>query len=501
MRPLEIVSLSLLGLSLLLFLVPSARRPAWARWIPGTAAIFLLLQFVFEGHRTQLDFAYPVCTGLVVASLVGPRVRWHHAIGVVLTLVGGLGLLVAFFFVAGSPMFELPEPTGPHRVGVTRLYVADREREETFTLDPNDHRELMVRVWYPAEPESGAEPVAYWEDVEQIGPLMARMLRERFGLAVRDSLADHYADIPTHSYLDARPIASPGRLPVLVYSHGYGLAGPNSNTALMEELASRGYWVASIAHTFQTPGVVFDDGRILGWSPEAVREPTAADAENWETFFVAHTKAQSPSERDELVRAFLAAQTEMNRSMHVWNADTRTVVDEIERIASGERPTPFAGRLDLDRLGVLGMSFGGATAGTFCVEDPRCKAGLNLDGFHFGEGMAEAVVSVPFMIMSSQQEGIPFNDFFFRHAAGPIHHAMIDGAFHGNFTDTSISSINLRWFGMLGEIDGHRMLEILNVYVPEFFDHYLLGEPAPLLEANSLDFPEVELESRNVGSR
>ena len=43
------------------------------------------------------------------------------------------------------------------------------------------------------------------------------------------------------------------------------------------------------------------------------------------------------------------------------------------------------------------------------------------------KGMAEAVVSVPFMIMSSQQEGIPFNDFFFRHAAGPIHHAMIDG--------------------------------------------------------------------------
>jgi hypothetical protein len=86
-------------------------------------------------------------------------------------------------------------------------------------------------------------------------------------------------------------------------------------------------------------------------------------------------------------------------------------------------------------------------------------------------------------------------------SAGPIHHAMIDGAFHANFTDTSISSINLRWFGVLGEIDGHRMLEILNVYVPEFFDHYLLGEPAPLLEANSPEFPEVELESRNVRSR
>ena len=44
------------------------------------------------------------------------------------------------------------------------------------------------------------------------------------------------------------------------------------------------------------------------------------------------------------------------------------------------------------------------------------------------------------------------------------------------------------------------MLEILNVYVPAFFDHYLLGSPVPLLERDSTDFTEVELESRNVGS-
>ena len=155
--------------------------------------------------------------------------------------------------------------------------------------------------------------------------------------------------------------------------------------------------------------------------------------------------------------------------------------------------------LEFGSLSLLGMSFGGATAGSFCVEDPRCKAGLNLDGFQFGEGMAEAVVRVPFMILSSQREGTPINDFFFRHAAGPIHHLTIRGASHANFTDTSISSPSLRWLGALGGIDGHRMLAILNVYVPAFFDRYLLGEPAPQLESSSADFPEVELESRNVG--
>ena len=315
---------------------------------------------------------------------------------------------------------------------------------------------------------------------------------------MRDSFMDHYADIPTHSYPDAPPIASPQRLPVLVYSHGYAVARPSSNTALLEELASQGYWVATIAHTYETPGVVFDDGRVLAWDPQAVAG--LFEDQDTSTFFDAYPTTDDPAERDALVRRFIAEQTSTIRSMQVWNADTRAVVDEIERIASGERPTPFAGRLDLDRLGVLGMSFGGAAAGVFCVEDRRCKAGLNLDGFHYGEGMADAVVRVPFMILSAKREGIAINEFFFRHAAGPMYHLTIDGTTHMNFTDTSISSISLRWIGALGDIDGHRMLAIMNAYVPAFFDHHLLGEVSTLLERDSPDFQEVELESRNVSS-
>lgn len=49
-------------------------------------------------------------------------------------------------------------------------------------------------------------------------------------------------------------------------------------------------------------------------------------------------------------------------------------------------------------------------------------------------------------------------------------------------------------------IDGQRMLAIMNAYVPAFFDHHLLGERAELLERNSAEYSEVELESRNTGS-
>ena len=161
MRPLEFAALSVLALSLALFLVPAKSRPVWARFLPAAAAVLLVLQLLVEGHRWQLDLAYPLCAGLLLASWLGSRTTWHHAIVVILALLGGLGLLVAALFATGSPMFELPEPTGSHAVGVTKLQVTDPSREETFTHDPDDHRELMLTIWYPAAVVRGSgKPVS-----------------------------------------------------------------------------------------------------------------------------------------------------------------------------------------------------------------------------------------------------------------------------------------------------------------------------------------------------
>lgn len=493
------MSVVLIGVALLLFFVPPAKRAAWARWVPLAAGAALLLQLLVEGRRWQMDPAYPVAAGLLIATWLGPRTSWHHAITVVIALLGTLGLAWTCLLAQGVPMFELPEPTGPHAVGITRLYVADPEREETFTLDPDDHRELMVTVWYPAAAvPDGQEPAFYWEETDESGPLMARLMREGLGVGVLDNGFDHYGDIPTHSYRDAPLVTAPAKLPVIVYSHGYGVASPSSNTALMEHLASHGYVVASIAHTYETPAVVFEDGRVVGWNEEAIQDLFSSQNE---AFFEKYVATEDPAARDAQVRDYLAAETRTTSSLAVWLADTRTVVDEIFRIAAGEggeRDTPFAGRLDLDRLGVAGMSFGGATAGAFCVADRRCKAGLNLDGFHYGEGMADAVVPVPFFIFAARRAEIPINDFFYRHASGPMYLAKVDGATHMDFTDTTIASNLLRWMGAMGPIDGERMLEIMNVWVEAFFDRYLLGEPSPLLEGDSADWPDVELTSRNT---
>ena len=51
------------------------------------------------------------------------------------------------------PIFHFPKPTGSYAIGTVTYHWVDLSRPELFTTDPNDHRELMAQVWYPAKNE------------------------------------------------------------------------------------------------------------------------------------------------------------------------------------------------------------------------------------------------------------------------------------------------------------------------------------------------------------
>src|SRR5262245_31016828 len=51
---------------------------------------------------------------------------------------------------------QAPPLTGPHAIGRTVVHFVDESREEIWTDDPNDHREMTVVIWYPAEPSQAA---------------------------------------------------------------------------------------------------------------------------------------------------------------------------------------------------------------------------------------------------------------------------------------------------------------------------------------------------------
>jgi hypothetical protein len=134
-RILEISVLIVLAAALIGFFFRSPRRPAWLRILSWTALVLMLAHFGIEGYRWQIAPAYLlVALGCLLTLKRAPHQatrdsRWRTAArvaGAVLRLAvcGGTG-----FLAVTIPVFDDPAPSGPFRVGTTRLHLVDRSRE------------------------------------------------------------------------------------------------------------------------------------------------------------------------------------------------------------------------------------------------------------------------------------------------------------------------------------------------------------------------------------
>ena len=75
------------------------------------------------------------------------------------------------------------------------------------------------------------------------------------------------------------------------------------------------------------------------------------------------------------------------------------VIDALEVLDRVDPNGRFRGRLDLDRIGVVGYSLGGAIAMQLCWRDDRLKAAVNIDGWLF-DAAAGGWIEQPFMFIS-----------------------------------------------------------------------------------------------------
>ena len=486
------------------------------------------LHAVVEGTRWQMVPTY--CLLALMALVLAlrslresPDSDVASKRGIVRKIASGLvrfGLLpfcflLTSFIPAALPVFELPGLPSWQQVGVSDLMVSFEDRPEILTNDPDDHRELLVRVWYPAEVADGAEQEPYFTAAE------ARAVTEamRASAPVPIFLNDHATLVRTNSYRDAELSPGDARFPVLVFSHGYG-SYFTQNTSLMEHLASLGYVVFSIAHTYDG-GVVFPDGSAPGigdhygeWAKRSVTsmEQTFGEMDR----FVKTTDQDARREMLEDMRRQGVEDREARLgaglSWEVWIEDRNRFFDVLDELESGARPSVFTGRLDLNRIGLFGMSFGGATAAEVCHSHPGCRASINIDGAHYigsGSSLLDTESSKPLMMIyasnyttastpSAENPGNfqALNDFYYESTAtrgrrDDVIRIRIDGTSHTHLTDASFMMRYLP--GMTSCIPGARIAEILNRYCRAFFDHYvketdvrssLLNGPAP-------EFPEV----------
>src|SRR6202042_2990053 len=145
----------------------------------------------------------------------------------------------------------LPEPTGPRPVGTPSLCLKALSRPDPWAAGVSA-RELMVSLWYPATPSDGRR--ARYMTPAESGLLLASRGLTR---VPRDALST----VRTNAVSDATPAGRQRSLPLVVLSPGFTM--PRSTlTALAEDLASHGYVVAGIDHTYESDATAFPDGRV-----------------------------------------------------------------------------------------------------------------------------------------------------------------------------------------------------------------------------------------------
>ena len=272
--------------------------------------------------------------------------------------------------------------------------------------------DVVAWIWYPAVPGGATDDY------------VPAAMRAHAGGGPLGFLTHDWAKVRPHALRNAA--VRPGSYPVAIFRGG--ASAPIVNyTTLIEDLASHGYVVVG----FDAPGRTSLLGRTAQNNPELCRDTAC-----------------------------------YNRLLTLWVSDIGFALDRLN------------GRFhaDLSRAGVFGHSFGGSQAAQFCADDPRCKAGIDVDGILLGD-VAQKGIHKPFMFLLSDHGNEPGSDrikadiqsVYDRLPPDARRYVVLPGASHWAFSDDGavLKSGLLR---ALFRIHGRRQLAATAENIHGFFD-------------------------------
>lgn len=274
----------------------------------------------YVGGWSVVTLPHIICTFFLIMLMV------TNSQSVLLYGVAALFWIIHLAMICFYYHYELPKPTGRFKAGFMNI----------------TYNNVSISVFYPTEDIN--KPLAklfhanhYLENVYTIATcLLGRV--PRFLLAI----ANHYSTkLPIHAYEGARltSLDDPSfentdkKLIPIIFSHGLG-AHCNAYSTICNTLASHGYIVFSVDHSDDIVGVVTD--RTL-----------------------------------QVAKKYLVKRV----------SQCRTIIDGLEKgnLLSEQFNGPVL--LALDKLTIMGHSYGGATSAATAIQDSRIKNCVLLDPY------------------------------------------------------------------------------------------------------------------------
>jgi pimeloyl-ACP methyl ester carboxylesterase len=375
--------------------------------------------------------------------------------------IPSLVLVCSFFsFTIANASVIIPKPSGQYGVGLSTMKLTDNTRYDPFAPH-HEFRHVMISVLYPAVSANSCSTIL----VDYMPPTTA---------AIEDQFYGQYG-LPNGTFeilklsLCKETARMAGRIPsfpVVLFSPGLG----NSRllySALAQSIASFGYVVVSIDHSYDANVVEYPDGTLI-------------------------------------LGANITTEAQIDLAVKTRAQDISFVIDQLSLPSIVESLLPSVkGVLKTHKVAMYGHSLGGAAAADVMLNDSRIIGGANLDGSFFG-AILEHDLSRPFLIFGHEGKN-QSTDASWNTTWHELHgwklELMLHGAQHATFSDLPflVKVLGLEKVlppsveFLLGPIDGARALYILSEYLIAFFEFVQKGVSSALLQGPDKAFPEVSV--------
>ncbi len=414
------------------------------------------LHFILSIVRWQLTPWYIALVLVAVIEIVA-RARLTPPNKRLVNVVYGLTALSVVAMIA-LPVYPMPQASGPFAIGTYSQIINNPERTEQYGSRQGESRAFKVQYWYPAETTQGAEQTKWIAD----GVPVTRSLTRDWSLPF--FLLDHITSYESSAYLNAPPTNDVKPLPIAIISHGWS-STRTLHTDLAEELASQGYFVIGMEHTYGSLATVLGDEEedIQYLFREAL--PPRAQTPNYLEF--------------------------ANLLVETYASDIIAAIDVLEGL--NQAPGAFNQRLDLTSIHVIGHSTGGGAAVKAAMDDERITSVVGMDAWV--EPLTQADLNAglttrALYLRSNGWETGENNEFLYQLLqtstnATPLY--QIDGTTHYDFAMVYMYSPLTRAIGITGTIDASYVNQMLETIVLEFLT---TSEP---YQIDSNEWPEVRI--------
>lgn len=381
-----------------------------------------------------------------------------RCLNVCLAIASSIGLVATGFWFAGLPLRRIPLPE-LGMVGAVSDSVDDPARREFFAKA--GARVVPFQILYPASAPGHA--VAYVLDAEPVTAALKRNQRLLGGLALA-----RIGKITAPWTAGASPLTD-GPFPVVLYLPG--VTGYMEMSSFQTAaLAADGFVVVTLDQPGNVAAARLPDGRVI--QGMARDEAVRLIAPSYRSLPLPPTEATRLAPEQSIV-PYLAA-------------DIPVVIDRLS-VINADPHHPLHGMLDLQKVGIMGVSLGAIVAAQACHSYDRVKACLMLDA-PVPIAVTEAGLSKPALWISrpaadqraerAASGGWPEQEIAAQadSIARVVSHSskarvvFLRGLFHVDFTDVPTIQPIIGWVGMAGRAgiaEAHRAIVLLTI---EFFN-------------------------------